>query len=359
MKRRTQPQVALWMYQDLGGDCISRQLASTLEKEGISIIKDFDLRHCTLFNGQVWTENGLSLSNVDLLFQMNADHQTPYQNDLLRILELQGVQVVNNMAAFNNARDKLLANTVLLQEQITVPIAIGLDKKELPDEMYALTENWAQILLKPRGLHGGKSIVKWNSFDQLKDGWQLIANRTNQYYIESFIPFIDHDYRVEVIDGKFAGSYGRKKAHEFKTNISSQGGLMGLQCPQPCIEMALHAVKILGLDCSIVDMVQHQITGQYYILEVNPALGVFNEAAIKTGVPIYSRGNESYKTDDLKLSLLHKMIIKKLKKSHHATDFRRIPTDPVLSKKASFSNPPDSKDEIWREAAISAHEGAS
>jgi len=331
MKYRTQPQLALWMYQDLGGDQISHQLSLALKKEGIRIITDFDLRTCTLYGGQVWTAKGHCLSTIDLLFQMNADHQTPFQNNLLSILELQGVQVVNSMGAFNRARDKLLTNTILNQAQISVPAAIGLDKKELPENIQSLTHSWEQILLKPRGQHGGKSIVKWSHYHQLKDGWQLIADRAHQYYLESFIPFVDHDYRVEVVDGKFAGSYARKKAHEFKTNISSQGGLMGIQCPTSCIEMALQAVKTLRLDCSIVDIVKHRDTGKFYILEVNPALGVFNEAAICTGVPIYEKGNESYKNDDLKLSLLIKMIIKKLKKSHHAKHLTSIPANPVLS----------------------------
>jgi hypothetical protein len=88
---------------------------------------------------------------------------------------------------------------------------------------------------------------------------------------------------------------------------------MGLQSPKVCIKIAQKAVQLLKLDCSIVDIVQHRYTGEYFVLEVNPALGVFNEAAIKSGTPVFYCGNESYKNDHLKLELLTKLIVNKLK----------------------------------------------
>ena len=325
------PTVALWMYQDLGGDLITKKLSRTLQSQGIEVISNFDLRKSMLYEGNVWTEDERCLSEVDVLYQMNADDQSPFQNNLLQILELQGVSVINSMRSFNQAKDKLLTNTLLRQANIPVPLAIGLDQNQLSAQIAALTENWPSILMKPRGLHGGKGIVKWGNFDHLKDGWQLISQRADQFYLESYIPFGEHDFRVEVINGKIAGCYSRQKAHSFKTNISAEGGLMGINCPDFCKDIALQAVQLLGLDCSIVDMVMHKYTGEYYILEVNPALGVFNEAAIAKGVPIFHRGNESYKNDDLKLSLLQKLIIQKLKKSFNGYRNRKMSTNTVLS----------------------------
>ncbi len=315
---RSYTTVGFWMHRDLGGDEIQNRLKKTLRGHGIQIFDDFDPNTCMIVDGTIWTQDSRNLSDINLLYQMNADDQSPFQNQVFQMLETQGVRVVNAMSAFNRARDKLFTNTILRCAGIQVPRALGLTHDVLSDKIRTVLGQWEGILLKPRGMHGGKSIVKWHDVAQLVDGWQLLHQRWQDYYLEEFIPFGDHDYRVEVIGGKYAGSYSRKRSHAFKTNISSRGGLMGITCPEPCRHMALRAVKLLGLDCSIVDMVQHEKTGQYYILEVNPALGVFNEAAIRSGVPIYHKGSEDYRNDDLKLSLLENLIINKLNQKNHA-----------------------------------------
>ncbi len=315
---RSYPTVAIWMHQDLGGDEIQDRLKKRLKGHDIQILADFNPNTCVIIDGKIWTQDSRCLSDLSLLYQMNADDQSPFQNQIFQMLETQGVCVVNAMSAFNRARDKLFTNTILRRAGIPVPRALGLTHETLSDKIRTLLNQWEDILLKPRGMHGGKSIVKWHNVAQLMDGWQLLQQRWQDYYLEEFIPFGDHDYRVEVIGGKYAGSYSRKRSHAFKTNISSHGGLMGIASPEPCRHMALQAVKLLGLDCSIVDMVQHEKTGQYYILEVNPAPGVFNEAAIRSGVPIYHKGSKNYRNDDLKLSLLENLIIDKLNQKNYA-----------------------------------------
>jgi ribosomal protein S6--L-glutamate ligase len=330
----TKPTVALWMYQDLGGDIINHQLSHLLQKAGIQVLSHVDLPKCVVHQGKIWTPRGENLSAIDVFYQMNADDQSVYQNKLLRILEMQGVYIINTFSAFNQAKDKLLGNTILKQMGIKTPAAIGLGSGELSEQIEVLVQNWQGILLKPRGLHGGKSIVKWVDFNQLKDGWDLIKDRVHQYYLEEYIDFGDHDYRVEIIAGKFAGGYSRMKAHPFKTNISAQGGLMGIATPDACKVMAQKAVEVLHLHCSIVDLVRSSQDNQYYILEVNPALGVFNEAAIKTGTQIFYPGEKSYKNDQLKLHLLSQLIIHQVKQKlkNHATFDKSIARNSILSK---------------------------
>ena len=328
--RRVKPIVALWMYHDLGGQHIIDLLTKRLRKNNLEVWRPHDLRSCTVSNGKVWCEDGRCLSDIDLLFQMNADQQSPYQNKILQILEAQGVRVINKMIAFNRAIDKLFTNSLLSFHKIPVPKTFSIDATKLPPDISDKNNGWAGILLKPRCQHGGKSMVRWRDWNQLHDGWELISDHTHQYYLEEFIPFDEKDYRVEVVAGQFAGCYSRRKSHAFKTNISAEGGLMGAEYVPEAVRLAQQAVQLLGLDCSIVDLVKHKNSKQFYILEVNPALGVFNEAAIRTGVPIYHRGNESYKNDALKLDLIINLIQRELIRNRKHENTRTITRDTFL-----------------------------
>lgn len=293
------------MYRNDGGDVIQAALKKRLEDKGCEVVNDFDMRKCYVLNGSVFTENGFNLSGVDLLYHMNADEQTTYQNEILRALEASGVQIVNSWRSFSNSKDKFLANLMLSKNGIRVPksafIGADIDPQVILD-MFALS---GSVVVKPRGNHGGKGIIKLDKAELLKDFMQATHGHMGQHYMEEFIPFGQHDFRVEVFNGAAIGGYSRRLGgSSYKTNVSSGGEMVDLPPPQDCIDIAVKAADIMGITTTIVDLIKSDIDGQIYVLEVNPMMGIFVEqGCISRGKSFFSP-NAQYCNDNLKIDLL-------------------------------------------------------
>ncbi len=297
--------IALWMYKNEGGDKIQNALKLNLENKGHVVINNFDMRDCYFFEGQVYTRCGQNLSKVDLIYHMNADEQTLHQNEILRALEQLSVTVINNWNAFSQAKDKFTANLLLKKNGVLVPNA-GLIPTSMVDSIAKrIFSEWGQVLVKPRSNHGGKGILKFQTASDFIDFIQAMNPHVYNYYLEKYIDFDDHDYRVEVFQGKVVGGYCRTKIHSYKTNIAC-GGLMTPK--QPPIEfqtIAQSAANILGIDTTIIDMVQSTQDGKIYVLEVNPIMGIFVEAGMKSGEKsIITEIDPVFANDNLKLDLL-------------------------------------------------------
>ena len=286
MSLKNQPKkgtIGLWMYRNDGGEYIQDTLKAELEEKGYTIINDFDMRDCYCYDAEIFTKDGRNLSNLDLLFHMNADEQTPYQNEILKALEASGVPIIPNWQAFSLAKDKFSTNFILRKNGISVPSAILINKKQLEKQTKNLFEKWGKVLVKPRRNHGGKGIMLFDDSASLLDFVQATDGCFDNFYLEQFIPFGNQDVRVEIIQNEVIGGYSRKKTHLFKTNISS-GGLLVHDAPPPEFqEIALRAAKLLNIETTIVDMIRSIDNGKIYILEVNPIMGLFVASEIRYG----------------------------------------------------------------------------
>ena len=162
------------------------------------------------------------------------------------------------------------------------------------------------FLVKPRDNYGGYGIIKFNDVEQFEDYILATKNFYSNYYIEKFIGFNDHDYRVEIFDNKVVGSYSRSKNHSFKTNISSGGYLNSINIGSEEKNIALKAAKAMDITSTIIDMVKSKENDKFYVLEVNPLLGIFVQSCIKSGernIPKNFFDKNSY-NDDIKLQAI-------------------------------------------------------
>ena len=89
--------VGLWFYRNDGGAVTEKILAEKLRKKGYEVIDDFDMRKCYILDGNVYTETGYNLSQLDVFYHMNADEQTEYQRDVLKVLYRPYDSVVYNL----------------------------------------------------------------------------------------------------------------------------------------------------------------------------------------------------------------------------------------------------------------------
>ena len=243
---------------------------------------------------------------------MNADEQNAYQNDILKLLELSGVHIFNDYNAFMRCKDKVVANMILRQNNIPVPNSMLINNhvsKEIVNDFF---NESGSILIKPRSNHGGKGIIKIDSLEQFWDIYTATSNFFDNYYIEQFIEFDNNDYRVEIFDGEVIGGYSRTKNGTYKTNVSSGGGMLDLPVSNEVKELGLKAAKTLGITTTIVDMIRRKEDNKLFILEVNPIMGIFIEAAEKSGSkrPVQKNIPEQFKTDEIKMNKIIEYIDK-------------------------------------------------
>lgn len=295
--------IGIWMYENDNGITVKREIVSQLRKKGYEVYSDFDMRDCYLKNGKVYAEDGYCLSDIDIFYHMNADEQNQFQNDILRLLELSGVKIVNAYDAFFKAKDKVTCNLLLRKNNINVPSSMLINNHCSKEFLKSIIDEWGSVIIKPRNNHGGKGILKIDDYELLCDFYEATRANFSDYYLEQYISFEAHDYRVEIFDGEVIGKYCRGKHGTYKTNISSGGSMQDISVCESFEEIALKAAKVLGITTTIVDMVVSKNDGKIYVLEVNPIMGIFLEAGMKAGtkMPVQTNIPESFKTDDLKI----------------------------------------------------------
>lgn len=178
-----------------------------------------------------------------------------------------------------------------------------INNKLSKEDLKKIIDDWGCIIVKPRTNHGGKGIVKIDNYEMFCDFYDATKTFINNYYLEKYIPFESHDYRVEVFNGKVIGTYCRGKNGTYKTNISSGGSMEDINVPERFKEVALKAAKILNVTTTIVDMVLSIEDQQIYVLEVNPIMGIFLEEGMKAGtkMPVQLKIPKSFKTDKIKI----------------------------------------------------------
>lgn len=299
----TKKKIGVWMYENDNGINIKKQLVSSLKDMGYEVYSDFDMRECCVKNGKVYAKDGYCLSDVDIFYHMNADEQNQYQNDILRLLELSGVHVFNDYQSFIYCKDKVISNLLLRKNGILVPPSMLINNKLTKEELKKIIDEWGTVIVKPRTNHGGKGIIKIDNYELFCDFYEATKVSTKDYYLEKFIPFKFHDYRVEVFNGEVIGTYCRGKCGTYKTNISSGGSMEDITVPEEFKKIALKAAKTLNVTTTIVDMILSEEDKKIYVLEVNPIMGIFLEEGMKAGtkMPIRTKIPKSFKTDKIKL----------------------------------------------------------
>ncbi|WP_394821158.1 RimK family alpha-L-glutamate ligase [Pendulispora albinea] len=303
--------IGLWFYRNEGGDEILAELEARLAAFGHAVTSDFDMRQCRVVDGEVLTADGRNLSRLDMLYHMNADQQSDHQREVLGALEASGVHVINGFDAFNRAQDKFVANCTLRRAGLSVPrsalVPAAVSRRAL-DELFAL---WGSVVVKRRRGHGGHGVQKFDAAEPLADFIGSVADVYSNFYLEEFIPFHEHDTRVDLLDGVVVGGYSRRKNHRFKTNVHAGAEMIPLPPTEEAIALAKRAARALGIDCTIVDMVVHAETGRLYVIEVNPFLGVFTGVGLKKGVNTIQTMDDIHPVfayDDRKLEMLTNFI---------------------------------------------------
>lgn len=295
--------IGMWLYQNGGGDIIQQKMIEKLNEREIKVLPNINLRHAIAKNGHI-LHNGIKVDKLDLFFSYNAGEQTQYQMYLYKALN-RVVKMINNYSALELTEDKF--HTAFLLRTHGVPTAdYKLCHRDDGHHLHAIMKKWSKMVYKPTDGWGGVGLTKIEN----KEALDMLMPFLNQmhlryFYVEKFIDYDNTDYRVDIVDGKFVGCYGRKATGgDWRTNITSGGSVFIREPEEDVIKLALKAAKVTGLEIAGVDIIYDRKKEEYVVLEVN-------------GIPAFATPEQEkmgLNFNNKKIDLIVDLIDKKTKK---------------------------------------------
>jgi ribosomal protein S6--L-glutamate ligase len=296
--------IGMWLYSNGGGDKIQKKIVKKLNKRGIEVITDINLRHAVARGGHIIHE-GLKLDELDLFFSYNAGEQTQYQMFLYQALN-RVIPMINSYDSFALTEDKFHTSFLLRQHGVETP-DFKLCHRDDADHLKSIMKKWSRMVYKPTDGWGGVGLTKIESEATL-DTLLPFLNQMDLrfFYVEKFVKYDNTDFRVDIVDGEFVGCYGRKASgSDWRTNVTSGGSVFLREPNDEIIDLAKRASEVCGTDIAGVDIIYDQEREEYIVLEVN-------------GIPAFATPEQEKMGLDFnkkKIKLIVDMIDRKTKKS--------------------------------------------
>jgi len=295
--------IGMWLYKNGGGDIIAEKIIAKLKERGIDTLDDINLRHAIAKNGNI-IYNNEKLNKLDLFFSYNAGEQTQYQMYLYQALN-RVIPMINSYESFALTEDKFQTSFLLKNNGVNTP-DYKLCHRDDGHELKKIIKKWDKMVYKPTDGWGGVGLTKIESEANL----DMLLPFLNQmdlrfFYVEKFIDYDNTDYRIDIVDGKFVGCYGRKAGgSDWRTNITSGGSVFVREANDEVVKLAKKAAKVCGVDIAGVDIIYDRTKEEYVVLEVN-------------GIPAFATPEQEkmgLDFNDKKIDLIVNLIDKKTKK---------------------------------------------
>ncbi|KIM12130.1 MAG: 30S ribosomal protein S6 modification protein RimK [Sulfurovum sp. FS08-3] len=260
--------IGMWMYSNSGGDKIQEKLIKKLQERDIKAITDINLRHAIGKNGHI-LHNDVKLDKLDLFFSYNAGEQTQYQVFLYQALN-RVIPMINSYEAFALTEDKF-QTSFLLRNHGVATADFKLCHRDDSERLRKIIKKWDKMIYKPTDGWGGVGLTKIEDESAL----DMLIPFLNQmdlrfFYVEKFIQYDKTDFRIDIVDGKFIGCYGRRAGgNDWRTNVTSGGSVFLREPNDEVVNLALKACEICKTDIGGVDIIYDQEKQEYVVLEVN------------------------------------------------------------------------------------------
>ena len=266
--------IGMWLYQNGGGDIIQKKMIMKLKDRGIDTIPELNLRNAIAKNGNIICQiDGLDkttkANELDLFFSYNAGEQTQYQMYLYQALN-RVIPMINSYDAFALTEDKFHTSFVLRNHGISTA-DYKLCHRDDGHQLKKIIKKWDKMVYKPTDGWGGVGLTKIENEANLDMLMPFLNQMDLRYfYVEKFIKYDNTDFRVDIVDGKFVGCYGRKASGtDWRTNVTAGGSVFMREANQEIIDVAIKACKACGVDIGGVDIIYDHEKEEYVVLEVN------------------------------------------------------------------------------------------
>jgi len=260
--------IGMWMYSNGGGDKIQEKLIDNLNEREIEVVPNLNLRHAIAKNGHI-TIDKMKLDKLDLFFSYNAGEQTQYQVFLYQALN-RVIPMINSYEAFALTEDKFQTSFLLRNQKIATP-DYKLCHRDDGHQLKKIIKKWDKMIYKPTDGWGGVGLTKIENEANL-DMLMPFLNQMDLrfFYVEKFIKYDNTDYRIDIVDGKFIGCYGRKAGgSDWRTNVTSGGSVFLREPNDEVVDLAIRACEACQIDIGGVDIIYDQEKEEYVVLEVN------------------------------------------------------------------------------------------
>ncbi len=187
--------------------------------------------------------------------------------------ELLNVPVINRSSAIALARDKFMSAQCLVAKKIDVPATAMIRNPEDIETALNLVGGPPVILKLIEGAQG-IGVMLAESRDSIESTINAFFSLGQNIIIQQFVSESKgRDIRVLVVGDKVVASMRRvAKAGEFRTNIHRGGQGETIALPRLYEDIAIQAVRTLGLDVAGVDIIES--TDGPKVLEINPSPGI-------------------------------------------------------------------------------------
>jgi ribosomal protein S6--L-glutamate ligase len=295
--------IGMWLYQNGGGDEIQKKIITKLNERDINVTPGINLRDAVAKNSHIIWEDK-KIDKLDLFFSYNAGEQTQYQVYLAKALN-RVIPMINSFDAFELSEDKFQTSYLLRQHGVQTA-DYKLCHRDDTHHLKTIMNKWNKMVYKPTDGWGGVGLTKIENQETLDMLMPFLNQMDLRYfYVEKFIDYDNTDYRVDIVDGKFVGCYGRKASgSDWRTNVTSGGSVFMREPNDEVINLALKATKVTGLDISGVDIIYDRKKEEYVVLEVN-------------GIPAFATPEQEkmgLDFNDKKIDLIVDLIDRKTKK---------------------------------------------
>jgi len=225
--------IGMWLYQNGGGDEIQKKIITKLNERDINVTPGINLRDAVAKNSHIIWEDK-KIDKLDLFFSYNAGEQTQYQVYLAKALN-RVIPMINSFDAFELSEDKFQTSYLLRQHGVQTA-DYKLCHRDDTHHLKTIMNKWNKMVYKPTDGWGGVGLTKIENQETLDMLMPFLNQMDLRYfYVEKFIDYDNTDYRVDIVDGKFVGCYGRKASGaDWRTNVTS-GGSVFLREPDDAV----------------------------------------------------------------------------------------------------------------------------
>ncbi len=143
--------------------------------------------------------------------------QVIYRMDALRILEQEGVRVVNSARAIERGVDKYY--TAALLEEAGLPTPRTVVSERFDDALAAFDELGGDVVVKPLFGSEGRGMVRVSDVDSAYRAFRALELGRYIYCVQAYIPHGLEDIRVFVVGDRVIGAMIRRGTH-WKTNAA-------------------------------------------------------------------------------------------------------------------------------------------
>jgi RimK family alpha-L-glutamate ligase len=191
--------------------------------------------------------------------------------DLLSGLEAAGTRVVNPPKAIECAVDKWLTTQKLIQAGIPVPETAVCEDSEAAIQL--CEQLGGDVVVKPLFGSEGRGIIRVDSEDLAWRVFRSLERIGAVMYLQRFIPSVDGDYRILLLDGQVIGAMKRHAPpDDFRTNAAQAGTCTAWTPNDREVELAVRAASAAGCVFSGIDLIYDR-DGNAKVLEVNAVPG--------------------------------------------------------------------------------------